>query len=580
MNMIIPNDLDLKDFVSTGEYFVYRAFQRDPAVKDWVVLHSIFLQDHVRNLSGEIDFLVLVPNGGIFILEVKHGMVSRKDGYWYFKGKLGKADRKKRGPFEQANEALHSLRKYLIENAGNEQTRKLNEHLLMGTGVIFSSMEEVPQFGPEAEGWQVMGRNELGYPISYFINNLKKGWTQKLKERSLYHPEYSLPSSKMVRELAALIKGDFEISHDNSAILQDNDLLIEQYTSEQFQVIEYANYNDRCLISGAAGTGKTIIALELATRLIRQGKRVGFFCYNRNLGNYLIDKMDGYMGKELDYAVNSYHQFLMHFSKLKAPKKDSTVGEFFETYLPMDILIHSEQNGLENRFDILIIDEAQDLLTSENLEIFDLMLKGGLTKGRWLLFGDFNKQAIYQSDAQNALRLLSKYSYSHVPPLQVNYRNSKNVILHNTYLTGIERPRMLNESLEDFPVEHHFPTTNKMLETFKFILARLEAENLLKETIILSPFKIKNTPIEQDNELKDLISSGKVRYETIHGFKGLESNIVLLTGFRELNSEMSQKLLYVGISRAKQRLIFILDKSVEPEFQKLISKNMHIHDDQ
>lgn len=579
MNMIIPSDLSRTDFESTGEYLVYRAFKRDRATDDWFVLHSVYLQDHVRNLSGEIDFLVLVPNKGIFVLEVKHGMVSRRNGVWIYKGKSGKSTSKRRGPFEQANEALHSLRKYLIDRAENQQKKEAVQHLLMGFGVIFSSMEENPDFGPEAEGWQVMGRNEMNLPISLYIDNLFKGWTGKMKEHGMFYAQESLPSKKMIQSLVGLIKGDFEIKPSESAILQDNDLRIEQFTSEQFGLIEFTQYNKRCLITGSAGTGKTLIALEVATREITKKRRVGLFCYNRKLGEYLIAKVDSYMSEEDDYAVNSFHQFLLHFAKQKHPRKDSTNEEFFQIDLPLDIIINSDENGLEDRFDVLILDEAQDLLTEENLEVFDLILKGGLAQGQWLFFGDFNKQAIYQQDPEKALGLITKYPYAFVPPLRINCRNGKSIILYNTHLTGVKRPMMFNDSLEEFPVGLHFPASAKLVDEMKNILENLAKENLLQETVILSPYKINHTPYGRDKDFMVWMEKSKVRFETIHSFKGLESNIVVLVGFNELGSDVSQRLLYVGISRAKQRLIFILDKSVQTEFQQLIAKNMHDNDE-
>jgi DNA replication protein DnaC len=43
--------------------------------------------------------------------------------------------------------------------------------------------------------------------------------------------------------------------------------------------------------TGGAGSGKTWLAVEKARLLSRQGKRVGLFCYNKGLGQYLQDRV-------------------------------------------------------------------------------------------------------------------------------------------------------------------------------------------------------------------------------------------------------------------------------------------------
>ncbi|MDZ7767157.1 MAG: hypothetical protein U5K00_22550 [Melioribacteraceae bacterium] len=64
-------------------------------------------------------------------------------------------------------------------------------------------------------------------------------------------------------------------------------------------------------------------------------------------------------------------------------------------YLPLEFLIQNEELSEDQKFDLLIIDEAQDLLTANYLEVFDWILKGRKRNGKWTMFGDFTNQAIY-----------------------------------------------------------------------------------------------------------------------------------------------------------------------------------------
>ena len=74
--MLIPDNRI--EFESDGERILYKKFKLDGSTKSMYILHSVFTSHHIKNMSGELDFLVLAPNHGFFTIEVKHGGVSRK----------------------------------------------------------------------------------------------------------------------------------------------------------------------------------------------------------------------------------------------------------------------------------------------------------------------------------------------------------------------------------------------------------------------------------------------------------------------------------------------------------------------
>jgi hypothetical protein len=59
---------------------------------------------------------------------------------------------------------------------------------------------------------------------------------------------------------------------------------------------------------------------------------------------------------------------------------------------------------------------------------------------------------------------------------------------------------------------------------------------------------------------------GNFQFSTVQGFKGLEADVVLLTGFDDLDRPDSAALLYVGASRAKGLLGLLLDERVKPQY--------------
>lgn len=76
------------DTPSGGEMEVFRRLRDDPGTEGWIVLHSFGLADHVEQVQGEIDFVVIIPAKGVFCLEIKSCSAAhlRRDarGLWYY----------------------------------------------------------------------------------------------------------------------------------------------------------------------------------------------------------------------------------------------------------------------------------------------------------------------------------------------------------------------------------------------------------------------------------------------------------------------------------------------------------------
>jgi len=100
MAKLLPPYVD-KTCKSSGERMIFDMLKKDSFTKDWIVLHSLNLSQHTKRLYGEIDFLLLIPYAGIFVMEVKGGDVRCKDGEWEFIDRYGNVNKNK-SPFSQA----------------------------------------------------------------------------------------------------------------------------------------------------------------------------------------------------------------------------------------------------------------------------------------------------------------------------------------------------------------------------------------------------------------------------------------------------------------------------------------------
>ena len=89
-----------------GEIEFFKRLKNDPATKNWWVLHSYFLSQHINQSQGEIDFVVFIPNRGVIVVEVKsHKKIQVRNGDFYYgvQNALGK------NPFKQSYDNMWSL---------------------------------------------------------------------------------------------------------------------------------------------------------------------------------------------------------------------------------------------------------------------------------------------------------------------------------------------------------------------------------------------------------------------------------------------------------------------------------------
>jgi superfamily II DNA or RNA helicase len=58
-------------------------------------------------------------------------------------------------------------------------------------------------------------------------------------------------------------------------------------TDEQYIIMQGFFANKRMLVSGPAGSGKTLLAMEQCRRLTAEGYKVLYLCYNRLISSYV-----------------------------------------------------------------------------------------------------------------------------------------------------------------------------------------------------------------------------------------------------------------------------------------------------
>lgn len=559
---------------------LFEIFRNSPFTKNWVVLHSLNLSQHTVRLYGEIDFLILIPGGGIFVMEVKGGDVKCIDGVWHFTNRFNVTNTSNVGPFNQARDAMFSLR-LAIENEfgkGHKFTKILSGFLCAFPHITFD------KHSVEYEQWQILDKDSISNGTELFFQNLLRQFKDKHKNQRWFSEKDSLPDANDLNTLCDFLRGDFERVRTVKERLKEFDREVKKYTEEQYRILDSIQLNEKSVTQGSAGTGKTMIAIESAVRAAAEGKTVFLTSFNRLIGEWMQKQVEEWKDK---ITASCLHNFL--FEQSKGFDYDTSQGskqDFYSKYLPL-LLKDIYQRGITRKFDKLIIDEGQDLIRVEYLALFNSMLQGGLENGNWEIYGDFERQAIYAQLTREEMLGLLKGSGQHSNfLLKINCRNTKQVGEETSLISGFEKPPFLLEHLEGIPVEYIFYkdlTHQKALLSEQ--LQKLSSSSLpLNELVIISPRILANSSADSlpgflIREIKNNTEISPTQnfygFATVQSYKGMECNYIFITDIEDLSSETAKSLLYVGMSRARYGLVLFIAESMRDEYRELLKRKLN-----
>jgi hypothetical protein len=553
---------------SPGEKDIFARLKNEPGTNDWIVLHSLDISHHVRQVAGEADFVVIVPTLGVLCLEVKAcRSLRRANGLWYYGGD---PQGDPRGPFKQASEAMHSLRQQVV------RIDPLLGRIPFWSAVAFPYIE-FDTASDEWHSWQVIEmRRFRRHPIATLVREILRNARSHLTSRSTscwFHETEQLPDLQQSAAIARILRPSFEFvekAPDRRA-RQRADIL--RYTEEQFAALDAMAENDRVLFLGPAGTGKTVLAIEAARRAVEAGNDVLFLCYNKLLGLWL-SQQSALLGNKL--TVTTLHQYMLAVASVTPPADAEDV--FWRVQLPDNASLRLLDGHSDfGRFDTLIIDELQDLLEPAYLDIFDIAVRGGLNSGHWLMFGDFERQMLYGQDRKVIEELVRARLGTYARcSLRVNCRNTPRIATLS-HLLGKLTPnysRVLRPDDQVEPVITYYATPSQQRKALVTVLERLHNESFNSDDIVVlspkaRPRCISASLTEQpwSERLAPLGETlqGRIPYTTIQSFKGLESPAIVVTDIEHLDGELFSSLFYVATTRPLERIYIIVHETAKPD---------------
>ncbi len=523
---------------STGSRAERRVFDLLAAtpLEHAVALHSLRLPRHRTKPSAEADFVVVTPSA-VIVIEVKGGRVARREGHWVYEDRHGNRFESVEGPFVQAEGAMHALRDRLIRLGARSELRGIAFGYLVITPDCTITTTSVEWEAPvHVDERNMRGRSDLRLVLDRAVAHWRS--ILSLNDDAVGH-------SDQVERIVALCRPDFEGVESLGANIASVNADVIRLSEQQFRVLDLVEHWDRLIVEGPAGSGKTLLAAESARRRAESDERVLVTVQSPVLAAWLMKRL----------------------------------GERVE------VVPHRALDAVQGTVDVLICDEAQDVMSETHLEALDRLVVDGLESGKWQFFLDPVGQRGVLGEFDPEVYAIVRSWADGVPlVLAENVRNTAEVVAETVLMTGLPSGRVVvtgeGRLLVDF-VE----SPEQEARVFREQVRKSRAGGILDGQItLLTPsgdarlleclsrdFRSEISPVGVSAALSWPLNN--LSLASIADFKGMENDVVIVADLWDIHPEESIALLYTAMTRARSDLVVIWPLSMAERIDGLKATN-------
>jgi superfamily I DNA/RNA helicase len=340
-------------------------------------------------------------------------------------------------------------------------------------------------------------------------------------------------AKRMIREI---ICPEFDIFPSSRFDVDLKKITFNRLLEEQKVLLNYLVEQKSAVINGAVGTGKTMIAVEKATRHANLGEKVLFLCFNAFLREHLEKR---YPNENIDFmTIDGFACRICNTQRADYKKaSDKVIDMYLTGTFP---------------YKHVIVDEGQDFGKEEIEEsdflqaIHDTVVENDEVDGTFYVFYDklqlVQSKAIpsYIADADCKLTLYR------------NCRNTENIALTSLKPITERNPKLYEGAIKGVPATIHFCSDpDGISQCVENVIENLKNDGI-SDVVILT------CTTEDESVLKSRTSNGKFNkklFTSCRKFKGLEADAVILVDVDENTFDEDNVLrFYVGASRARVRL--------------------------
>ena len=521
--------------------------------EEWHVFHDYAYVGRELPAEGAIDFLVVHREHGMLAIECKgEGVHLRGDGTWMRILSGGREEPLGESPFRQAQRHIKELVAELRPKlAGLFPDLGGAFPFVHGHAVAFpaAAAEEVSHLPAEVAPVILLDAADLGR-LGRRVPEILDWWgagrrpARLLDEREFrqFRKHLLLPRWKLAPTFGA------RLDLEGQALVR--------LGGEQTEVLRSLVAGSRLCVRGGAGTGKTLLALEVARAAALEGKRVLLTCFNIALARWLAETVASWGPLAQRVRAATFHDLCLEVAGAvgdvpppPAQGDKSAASDYWNVRLP-ECLLSALEAGKLPRYDAVVVDEGQDF----HRDWFDL-LEGCL---RDTAAGEF---VIFHDPAQDIFGTGCRMPPFPVTTLGVNFRNTRRIAEYLGTFGERAAPAFSRSPEGEPPTVHRQPRSRPAAaEAIGRLVAELVDEKRIApgRITIIAPHTKENSCLQglqsiggQRISTDPLNRAGAVLCTTIHKFKGLESDVAILVDVRGDDLFQGRAFLYAAASRAR-----------------------------
>lgn len=501
----------------SDEYYVFHSFRI--ITNDGNVIHE-----------SETDFVIFNRHKGIMCIEAKAGAVKCQNDTWFYQSGI---EMKHGGPFKQADLNKWKLSKYFEKVGLSNLLKKCKlTHAVWFPSISTISINQI-HMPVDGDKNIVLSSEDLTNPSK----TIEKIFNLDFRGQ----PETSLTEAESNRIIDSVLCPSFELLPLKSVELDHKRNIYGKMLKEQSNILNFLEEQPFAAISGVAGTGKTLIAVEKARRHGNNGDNVLFLCFNKYLcdhlkKNYNYENVSYYT---IDgFACSICHSEYADFDELETRLLDLSYNKNFPY---KHIIVDEGQDFGQNR-----IEEARVLDTLEEIVLEESI------NGSYYVFYDKNQLI----QGYNVPKSIENADCKLI--LYRNCRNTENIAITSMRpLKESKKPKMFSGCIAGESPKIFINSDVQMQIGF----INKSIKELLNSKI--SDIVILTCSTEDRSILKDKVSNGtysvgdkSFKFTTCRKFKGLEADAIILVDVCSDNLIGDDSLVfYVGASRARFNLV-------------------------
>lgn len=506
--------------------------------KNWYAWHSLNVHREDTGEHGETDFVIAVPSRpAILLMEVKGGDIEQCDGRWF-------QNNRPISPLAQA----HTFREKLL-------TRLKEKGLVWAErpqiGLCFCFPDTAFSNQPTQNG---MSGTTIGKESLHKLDEVLR----KIVERTVPEPE-DVKSREWIQVLHEIWGESWVPELDLCCRIKYDESERIKLDRKQLEIIgNIDETNERFLIRGSAGTGKTLIARELALKVANLGYSVLLLCFTDALGMCFKESI-----VHPNFKSSSIRQFaleqLIESGKTITEKSSPEFWENISFEAAMDALPPEK-----DLWDFIIVDEGQDFSENDWILVEECSRKSNKI---WVFADDdqafWTDRSIPEIKQQKWFRYNLKKPYRCPPSIQN---------LCDCYAGYCELDFSIVKKAIDENVICVIPSSEqKLLSNIENEIEKLIESGLKTNEIVIISVRGRNDPKNIMHKEKigtkrivpatDTDANSQIICDTFLRFKGLQRPAVIVTDLR-LVSSLYEKRMHMAISRA-QSLLRIVGRESE-----------------